>query len=267
MEAECQGAAPGSSFPNDACYKYQWHLRQLGMPDAWKRGNGKGVIVAVIDTGVTKVADLAETKFVPGYNFIANNANADDDHGHGTHVAGTIAQSTNNKRRRRRRRLRRHHHAAQGAERARLGLGRRHHAGDPLGGRPRRQRHQHEPRRPDADGQHGQRREVRARQGRRHRRGGGQRRARPGRLPGRLPGRGRGGGHAVRRDHDLLFELGQGDRRRGAGRQHPRRPERRRQARRRPATHASSPATRRRPTTCGSWGRRWRRRTRRAWRR
>jgi serine protease len=98
MEAECGAGAPGSSFPNDACYKYQWHMRQLGMPDAWKRGNGKGVIVAVIDTGVTKVADLAETKFVPGYNFIANNTNADDDHGHGTHVAGTIAQSTNNKR-------------------------------------------------------------------------------------------------------------------------------------------------------------------------
>jgi serine protease len=55
------------------------------------------VVVAVIDTGVSKVADLADTKFVPGYNFVANNDNAADDHGHGTHVAGTIAQSTNNK--------------------------------------------------------------------------------------------------------------------------------------------------------------------------
>jgi serine protease len=97
MEAECAASAPDAAFPNDACYKYQWHMRQLGMPDAWKRGNGKGVVVAVIDTGVTKVGDLAETKFVPGFNFVANNANAADDHGHGTHVAGTIAQSTNNK--------------------------------------------------------------------------------------------------------------------------------------------------------------------------
>jgi serine protease len=97
MEAECQAAAPGSAFPNDACFKYQWHMKQLGLPDAWKRGNGKGVVVAVIDTGVSKVGDLAETKFVPGYNFISNNDKAADDHGHGTHVAGTIAQSTNNK--------------------------------------------------------------------------------------------------------------------------------------------------------------------------
>jgi serine protease len=100
MEAECDGAAAArpSGDPNDPCFKYQWHLRQLGLPDAWKLGTGKGIVVAVIDTGVTKVADLAQTKFVPGYNFLANNANAADDHGHGTHVAGTIAQSTNNKR-------------------------------------------------------------------------------------------------------------------------------------------------------------------------
>jgi serine protease len=99
MEAECQGAGDErpSAFPNDACFRYQWHLRQIGMPDAWKLGNGKGVVVAVIDTGVTQVGDLRETKFVPGYNFVSNNDDARDDHGHGTHVAGTIAQSTNNK--------------------------------------------------------------------------------------------------------------------------------------------------------------------------
>jgi serine protease len=98
MEAECNAsAAKPPEFPNDACFRYQWHLRQVGLPQAWKLGQGKGVIVAVIDTGVTKVGDLAETSFVPGFNFIANNSDASDDHGHGTHVAGTIAQSTNNK--------------------------------------------------------------------------------------------------------------------------------------------------------------------------
>src|SRR5207248_2405847 len=98
MEQECQAttAKPAES-PNDPCFRYQWHLRQVGMPEAWKLGQGKGVIVAVIDTGVTRVADLAQTQFVPGYNFVANNEDASDDHGHGTHVAGTIAQSTNNK--------------------------------------------------------------------------------------------------------------------------------------------------------------------------
>ncbi len=55
------------------------------------------MVVAVIDTGVTKVPDLQGTELVPGFNFVANNANAADDHGHGTHVAGTIAQSTHNK--------------------------------------------------------------------------------------------------------------------------------------------------------------------------
>jgi serine protease len=83
-------------FPDDPCYKYQWHLRQVGLPDAWKMGRGEGVVVAVIDTGVTQVPDLKATDFVPGYNFVANNANAADDHGHGTHVAGTIAQATHN---------------------------------------------------------------------------------------------------------------------------------------------------------------------------
>jgi serine protease len=98
MEAECAAsAAKPADFPNDTCFRYQWHLRQIGLPDAWKLGQGKGVTVAVIDTGVSRVGDLAETNFVPGFNFVSNNANAEDDHGHGTHVAGTIAQSTNNK--------------------------------------------------------------------------------------------------------------------------------------------------------------------------
>jgi serine protease len=97
--SECANTAGAENrgFPNDRCFNYQWHLRQVGLPDAWKLGQGEGVIVAVIDTGVSRVPDLAGTKFVPGYNFVSNNKNAEDDNGHGTHVAGTIAQTTNNK--------------------------------------------------------------------------------------------------------------------------------------------------------------------------
>jgi serine protease len=98
--AECATSEAGAEekgFPNDPCFRYQWHMRQVGLPAAWKLGRGEGVTVAVIDTGVTQVPDLGGTKMVAGYNFVANTANAADDHGHGTHVAGTIAQATNNK--------------------------------------------------------------------------------------------------------------------------------------------------------------------------
>ena len=88
--------SPG--FPDDPCFRYQWNLRQIGLPAAWKLGQGRGVVVAVIDTGVSRVPDLAGTSFVPGFNFLADNDKTEDDHGHGTHVAGTIAQTTNNAR-------------------------------------------------------------------------------------------------------------------------------------------------------------------------
>lgn len=100
MQAECGAPAKedaGDAVPSDPCYRYQWHLRQVGLPGAWKLGQGVGVVVAVIDTGVSRVPDLAGTTFVPGYNFVGDNDDASDDHGHGTHVAGTIAQTTNNR--------------------------------------------------------------------------------------------------------------------------------------------------------------------------
>jgi serine protease len=99
--------APGPDdrgFPNDPQYKFQWHLDQIGMPKAWPLADGNGVIVAVLDTGVAyedyknfhQLPDLKGISFVEPYNFVANNTHADDDHGHGSHVTGTIAQVTHN---------------------------------------------------------------------------------------------------------------------------------------------------------------------------
>ena len=81
---------------NDPYYSQQWHLHNINVEGAWDKTKGKGITVAVIDTGVTKVRDLEETEFVKGYDFVNDRENASDDNGHGTHVAGTVAQATNN---------------------------------------------------------------------------------------------------------------------------------------------------------------------------
>lgn len=83
-------------IPNDPSYSEQWNLRSINIEQAWEDSKGEGVTVAVIDTGVSKVPDFAKTEFVKGYDFVNDKVDASDDVGHGTHVAGTIAQSTNN---------------------------------------------------------------------------------------------------------------------------------------------------------------------------
>ena len=82
--------------PNDPEYSKQWNLRSINVESAWDETKGSGITVAVIDTGISRVPDLKETAFVQGYDFVNDRVEADDDAGHGTHVAGTIAQSTNN---------------------------------------------------------------------------------------------------------------------------------------------------------------------------
>ncbi|EAW38403.1 S8 family peptidase [Lyngbya sp. PCC 8106] len=85
-----------NSVPNDPFYGQQWNLRSINVETAWNETHGEGVTVAVIDTGVSQVPDLKDTEFVGGYDFVNDRAEASDDNGHGTHVAGTVAQSTNN---------------------------------------------------------------------------------------------------------------------------------------------------------------------------
>lgn len=89
---------------NDPLLKEQWHMERIGAPRAWDFATGRGVTVAVVDTGIAcethgpfnKGTDLLQTTCVGGWSFVSNNEHANDDQGHGSHVAGTIAQSTNN---------------------------------------------------------------------------------------------------------------------------------------------------------------------------
>jgi subtilisin family serine protease len=54
-------------------------------------GRGNGIVVAVIDTGIDGTHPALAGKVIGGYDFVDDDPDPMDDHGHGTHVAGIIA--------------------------------------------------------------------------------------------------------------------------------------------------------------------------------
>nr|WP_133816708.1 S8 family serine peptidase [Tahibacter aquaticus] len=112
--------------PNDTRYSEQWDMFNsvggMNVQTAWDVATGSGIVVAVIDTGITPHSDLAG-QTVAGYDFISSSTTARDGNGrdsnpndegdwfatnecgvpyssgsswHGTHVAGTVAAIANN---------------------------------------------------------------------------------------------------------------------------------------------------------------------------
>jgi serine protease len=113
--------AAGGLIPNDRgtgnapgdWQQLQWNFVGpfgVNAPQAWANvaadgaPGGKGVVVAVLDTGVAyanhgpflRSPDFSRHGFVSGYDFIAHDRFPEDRNGHGTFVAGTIAEATDN---------------------------------------------------------------------------------------------------------------------------------------------------------------------------
>src|SRR4051794_5749304 len=104
---------PGRAKVAGGWQRTQWNFAGpfgVNAPDAWANvaaaghPGGKGVVVAVLDTGVAyanhgrrrRSPDLHPWSFVKGYDFISRDSRPDDPEGHGTHVASTIAEATDN---------------------------------------------------------------------------------------------------------------------------------------------------------------------------
>jgi thermitase len=83
--------------PNDPRFIEQWGLRRIDAPTAWDTTMGtSSVVVAVVDTGVDLRHPDLQGRLVDGSNFVREDRPPQDDYGHGTHVAGTIAATLNN---------------------------------------------------------------------------------------------------------------------------------------------------------------------------
>jgi serine protease len=119
--AHATGSAPPMWIPNDTgrsgvadgWERLQWNFLPaagVNAPWAWAnlradgRPGGSGVVVAVLDTGIAyrnwgkyaESPDFTGTRFIDPYDFISHNRFPLDREGHGTFVAGLVAEATNN---------------------------------------------------------------------------------------------------------------------------------------------------------------------------
>jgi thermitase len=95
----------GALIPNDTLFPQQWNLADIKASSAWDIWNGdpSKVVLAVLDSGIPiengnlSHQDLNDTsRFFVGDDVYNHDNNPSDDHGHGTHVTGIAAATTNN---------------------------------------------------------------------------------------------------------------------------------------------------------------------------
>ena len=98
LEAEVNGVWEViEAIPNDPRWAEQYGPVRIKAPQAWDISVGSdAVVISVIDTGVFCGHEDIAGKCVPGWDFVNGDADPNDDHGHGTHVAGIASAVTNN---------------------------------------------------------------------------------------------------------------------------------------------------------------------------
>ncbi len=89
---------PETSWPVFRCGytdRIPWGVNRIDAERAWDVTQGKGIKVAVVDTGIDyKHVDLRQN-YRGGVSFVPGESSPMDYHSHGTHVAGTIAAARN----------------------------------------------------------------------------------------------------------------------------------------------------------------------------
>ncbi|WP_455370096.1 S8 family serine peptidase, partial [[Eubacterium] cellulosolvens] len=84
--------------PNDPAWGQQWGPQKISVNEAWNLEQGnQEILVAIIDTGICyNHPDLASNYVSGGYDWVNDDSDPMDDHGHGTHCAGIVAATINN---------------------------------------------------------------------------------------------------------------------------------------------------------------------------
>lgn len=96
MDDYIKGDAKTSQDANGYSH-YTWGADVMGLPafaDYVSKTTMKKTVVAVLDSGIKKEHELFQGRLQEGYDFVNDDNNPRDDQGHGTHVAGIIADCT-----------------------------------------------------------------------------------------------------------------------------------------------------------------------------
>jgi subtilisin family serine protease len=99
VTASRDGVGHIAAAPNDPYFQtsYSWNFSRTQLTDAWALSTGSPQTkIAVIDTGVDPSTTDLQGALLPGYDFVNNDTDPNDDQGHGTTVASLIAARFNN---------------------------------------------------------------------------------------------------------------------------------------------------------------------------